>query len=440
MIRPKEREAIITSLKSGVVPRVGLQHIQVGRVEELKSFVKDVDTISEGGTSFRLVIGEYGSGKTFFLSLVRSVALQKGLVTMNADLSPTKRLHGKDGQARCLLSALIESISTRTKQDGKALPNILEKFISTARNEAEHVGGDVTTVIYERLRDLNDYPGGYAFSQVVNKYWMGYESGDDMMKENALRWLKAEYATKTDSMRDLGVREILDGASFFNTLKLYSVLVKKAGYSGLLVCMDEMVNLFKISNAVSRKANYEEILNILNNTLQGCLSHIGFILSGTPEFLTDGNRGLYSYEALRSRLAENTFSKTLGLIDYNSTVLRLANLTKEELYLLLKNLRNVFAGGDLNKYLVPDDALLAYLNYCANKIGDSYFRTPRNTIKGFLDLLSILAQYPNLKWSDMIEHIDIKQDIEPTEVGMLISRRAKEQTNSDDDVFASFKL
>lgn len=440
MIKPKERETIIQSLKSGVVPRLGLQHIQVGRSEELKSFVNDVTTIAEGGTSFRFVIGEYGSGKTFFLSLVRSIALQKGLVTMNADLSPTKRLHGTDGHARALLSELISSISTRTKQDGNALPNILEKLISKARAEAEQNNREVATVIYEQLSDLNEYPGGYTFAQVVNKYWTAYESGDDILKDRVLRWLRAEYTTKTDSLRELGVREFINDASFFNTLKLYSILVQKAGYSGLLVCMDEMVNLYKISNSVSRKANYEEILNILNNTLQGTLSHIGFIMSGTPEFLTDGNRGLYSYEALKSRLAENSFSKSLGLTDYNSTVLRLANLTKEELYLLLMNLRNVFAGGDESKYLVPNDALLAYLNHCANKIGDSYFRTPRNTIKGFLDLLSMLEQYPDLKWSDMIEQIEVVQDVEPTEVGEIIAQQGESQNNTDDDAFASFKL
>ena len=440
MIKPKERETIIQSLKSGVVPRLGLQHIQVGRSEELKSFVNDVTTIAEGGTSFRFVIGEYGSGKTFFLSLVRSIALQKGLVTMNADLSPTKRLHGTDGHARVLLSELISSISTRTKQDGNALPNILEKFISKARAEAEQNSREVASVIYEQLSDLNEYSGGYTFAQVVNKYWTAYESGDDMLKDRVLRWLKAEYTTKTDSLRDLGVREFINDASFFNTLKLYSILVQKAGYSGLLVCMDEMVNLYKISNSVSRKANYEEILNILNNTLQGTLSHIGFIMSGTPEFLTDGNRGLYSYEALKSRLAENCFSKSLGLTDYNSTVLRLANLTKEELYLLLMNLRNVFAGGDESKYLVPNDALLAYLNHCANKIGDSYFRTPRNTIRGFLDLLSMLEQYPDLKWSDMIEQIEVVRDAESTEVGEIIAQQNESHNNTDDDAFASFKL
>lgn len=440
MIKTKERDIIIQSLRSGVVPRLGLQHVQVGRSDELKSFISNITTIANGGTSFRLVIGEYGSGKTFFLSLVRSIALQQGLVTMNADLSPTKRLHGTDGQARLLLSELIASLSTRTKQDGNALQNILEKFIAMARTEAEQHQRNVISVIHEQLSELNEYPGGYAFAQVIKKYWEAYEEGNNILKDCALRWLKAEYTTKTDSLRDVGVREFIDDPSLFNTLKLYSILIQKAGYKGLLICMDEMVNLYKISNSVSRKANYEEILNILNNTLQGTLTNIGFIMSGTPEFLTDGNRGLYSYEALKSRLAENSFSKKLGLVDYNSTVLRLSNLTKEELYLLLKNLRNVFACGDESKYLVPDVALIAYLNHCANKIGDSYFRTPRNTIKGFLDLLSMLEQYPNLQWSDMIEKIEITKDIESTEVGEIIAQQSEVQNNEENDVFASFKL
>ncbi|MCM1140978.1 MAG: ATP-binding protein [Muribaculum sp.] len=440
MIKPKERETIIQSLRSGVVPRIGLQHIQVGRVAELKSFVNDISVIADGGTSFRLVIGEYGSGKTFFLSLVRSIALAKGLVTMNADLSPTKRLHGKDGQARLLLSELISSLSTRTKQDGNALQNILEKFISIVIQEASNKNREVSDIIQNHLKDLNEYPGGYAFAEVVNKYWLAYDSGDDIMKTNALRWLKAEYSTKSDSIKDLGVRDIINDISFFNTLNLYSILIKQAGYKGLLVNLDEMVNLYKITNSVSRKANYEEILSILNNTLQGTASAVGFILSGTPEFLTDGRKGLYSYEALKSRLAENSFSVNLGLVDYNSTVCRLANLTKEELYLLLINLRNVFSYGDFNKYLVPDEALLSYLNHCANKIGDSYFRTPRNTIKGFLDMLSLLEQYPTLKWSEIIDKIEIKQDIEPSDVNDIISDQGNSKNPKDDDTFASFKL
>ncbi len=439
VIKQKERETIIQSLRSGVVPRIGLQHIQVGRSEELKSFIKDLETISEGGTAFRFVIGEYGSGKTFFLSLVRSIAMEKGLVTMNADLSPSKRLHGTEGQSRRLLSDLVTSFSTRTKQDGNALSNILEKFISIAREKAQAEGRDTSDIIKEMLSELNDYPNGYSFAYIVNKYWEAVDSDNDTLKDCSIKWLKGEYSTKSDVMKELGIRDFINDASFFNTLKLYSLFVKKAGYKGLLISLDEMVNLYKNPNSISRKMNYEEILNILNNTLQGTISGIGFIMSGTPDFLTDTRRGLYSYEALRSRLAENSFSKKLGVIDYNSTVLRMANLSKEELFVLLKNLRNVFAMGKEENYLVPDEALIAYMNYCSNKIGESYFRTPRNTIKGFLDLLSILEQYPSLNWNDVIEEIEIKKDIEPSEIEDILTSQGEIGQNEEDE-FATFKL
>ena len=439
VIRTKERETIIQSLRSGVVPKVGLQHIQVGRNDELKSFIKDLETIADGGSSFRLVIGDYGSGKTFFLSLVRSIALEKGLVTMNADLSPSKRLYGNEGQARRLLADLVTSLSTRTKQDGNALTNVLEKFISIAQEKAETERVEISYVIKNMLNELNDFPNGHSFAFIIYKYWEAFDTGNDALKNCVLKWLKGEYATKTDTMRDLGIRDFINDASFFNTLKLYSVLVKKAGYKGLLVNLDEMVNLYKAAHGTSRKMNYEEILGILNNTLQGIVSNIGFIMSGTPEFLTDTRRGLYSYEALRSRLAENDFSKQLGVVDYNSTVLRLSSLSKEELYVLLKNLRNVFACGIKEDYLVPDEALVAYMNYCFNKIGDSYFRTPRNTIKGFLDLLSILEQYPSLKWDDVIEKIKIEKDIEPTEIESIL-RSQEELSSEEKDEFTSFRL
>jgi hypothetical protein len=437
-IRNKEREIIIQSLRSGVVPKMGLHHIQVGRSEEIKSFVRDIQNVSEGGSSFRFVIGEYGSGKTFFLSLIRSIALEKGLVTMHADLSPFKRLHGSQGQARHLLSELISSLSTRTRQDGNALENILERFISVVKEEVSLTQKSFSYVVATLLKDMSDIPGGYNFIKVINAYCEAYEEEDDFLKSKALKWLRAEYTTKKDSYVDLGVREFISDKSLLNTIKLYCLLVRKAGYNGLMVCMDELVNLYKITNTVSRNANYEEILRMLNDTLQGSFSSLGFIMGGTPEFLTDHRRGLYSYEALRSRLTENTFASQLGLMDYNTTVLRLASLTKEELYVLLQNLRHVFAYGDTKKYLVPDPALNAFLVHCSKKIGDSYFRTPRTTIKSFLDMLSLLEQYPQYKWSDILESVNIEKDREESGINTDIGHS---QIGKDtDDEFASFKL
>ncbi|HIF26247.1 MAG TPA: ATP-binding protein [Micavibrio sp.] len=433
-IRAKEKDAIIQSLKSGVTPKIGIQHIQVGRSNELQALYKDIERICDGGSAFRLVIGDYGSGKTFFLSVVRSIALEKMLVTVNADLSPDRRIHASAGQARNLYSELMRNISTRTKPDGNALTSIVEKFITLARQEADQKGIDVTEAIQSRLHKLTELVGGYDFAKVIEAYWQGHESHDEHLKSNAIRWLRAEYTTKTDARNDLGVRTIISDDHFYDALKLMSLFVQQAGYKGLLVNLDEMVNLYKLHSTQARTANYEQILRILNDCLQGTAENLGFLLGGTPEFLLDPRKGLYSYDALQTRLAENSFAQRAGVIDYSSPALHLASLTPEELFILLKNLRNVFAGGDSSQYLVDDNALKSFLDHCNKTIGNAYFTTPRNTIKAFIDLLSVLEQNPSLDWQSLIEDTTIAVEA-PSDMN-----DNNEEASDDDDELASFKL
>lgn len=409
-LRPKERDSIIQSLKAGVTPRIGIQHIQVGRVKEVEALYKDIERISDGGSAFKLIIGEYGSGKTFFLSLIRSIALEKKLVTVNADLAPDRRIHSTGGQARELYKELMRNLSTRNKPEGNALTSVVEKFITLARKEADKDNKSVSDIIHSRLELLTDYVGGYDFAKVIEAYWKGHETSNDELKSNAIRWLRAEFSTKTDAKNALGVRSIITDASFYDNLKLMSFFVRQAGYSGLLINLDEMVNLYKLNSKQARVSNYEQILRILNDCLQGSAEYIGFLLGGTPEFLLDTRKGLYSYEALQSRLAENTFAKKAGVIDYSSPALHLASLTPEELYVLLKNLRSVYASGDETKYLVPDLALESFLHHCSKKIGDAYFRTPRNTIKAFADMLAVLEQNIDKSWDELIDSIEINTE------------------------------
>ncbi len=409
-LRPRERDAIIQSLRAGVTPRTGLQHIQVGRVQEVKALLKDIERISDGGSAFRLVIGEFGSGKSFFLQLIRSIALEKGLVTIHADLSPDRRLHANGGQARNLYAELMRNLSTRTKPDGNALTSVVERFITEARRQADSSGATVDSVIEDRLSHLSELVGGYDFAKVIAAYWKGYEHDNEQLKSNAVRWLRGEFTTKTDARNALDVRTIVDDASVYDHFKLLSLFVRKAGYGGLLVNLDEMVNLYKLSSQRARVSNYEQILRTLNDCLQGSAEYIGFLLGGTPDFLLDPRKGLYSYEALHSRLAENSFARAAGVIDYSAPTLHLANLAPEELLILLRNLRHVFAAGDASKYLVPDEALAAFLAHCSKRIGDAYFRTPRNTIKAFVDLLAVLEQNQALQWTQLIEQVHLEEE------------------------------
>ena len=409
-IKAKERDSIIQSLKAGVVPRTGIQHIQVGRAKEIEAIFKDINRIAQGGSAFRLIIGEYGSGKTFFLNVIRSIALEKKLVAVNADLSPDRRIHASAGQARNLYSELMRNMATRTRPQGNALTAVVERFVNSAQQEAEKTGTSVSSVINDRLSSLAEHVGGYDFAKVIEAYWRGHENDDDELKSNAIRWLRAEYSTKTDARKALGVGAFISDNSFYSSLKLMSLLVKQAGYEGLLVVLDEMVNLYKLNSKQARTSNYEQILGMLNDCLQGTAEHLGFLLGGTPEFLLDPRKGLYSYEALQSRLAENSFAQKAGVIDYSSPTLHLNNLTPEELYVLLKNIRHVFASGDETQYLVPDKALEAFLLHCSQKIGEAYFRTPRNTIRAFADMLSVIEQNKDIVWNSMIDSVEIQEE------------------------------
>ncbi|MET4615768.1 hypothetical protein ABIA71_001334 [Stenotrophomonas sp. 2619] len=409
-IRTKDRDAVVQSLRAGVVPRAGQHLIQVGRAREVETLVGDIDRLADGGSSFRLVIGEYGSGKTFFLNLVRAIAMERKLVVASADLNPDRRLHASGGQARSLYAELMRNQATRTKPEGGALPAVVEKFIATAKSESKAKDVPTEQVIRAKLEQLTELVNGYDFADVIAAYWRGFEEGNEQLKSDAIRWLRGEFTTRTDAKAALGVRTIVDDASVYDQLKLMGRFIHLAGYSGLLVCLDELVNLYKLANAQARNSNYEQLLRMLNDSLQGTAVGLGFVLGGTPDFLMDTRRGVYSYQALQSRLAQNTFA-TNGLVDFSGPVVRLSSLTAEDFYVLLTKIRHVYAGGDQAKYLLPDEAVHQFMEHCANRIGDNFFRTPRTTITAFINLLAVLEQNPGTNWQSLIGAVEVKPDL-----------------------------
>ena len=429
-IRPFERDGIVQALRAGVVPRTGLRHIQVGRSREIEEMVKDMERISSGGATIRFVIGEYGSGKTFFLNLTRMIALEKGMVAVSADVAPDRRIHATGGQARSLYAEMTRNASTRTMPDGGAMASIVERFINQAISEADSSDRQPDDVIHEKLRHLEELTGGYDFATVVARYWEGHDQGKDDLKAAALRWLRGEFSTRTDARVALNVRTIVDDANIYDQLKLLAIFVRQSGYQGLVVSLDELVNLYKLASSRARQSNYEQILRILNDVLQGTAKNLGFLLGGTPEFLMDTRRGLYSYEALKSRLAENTFARD-GYVDVSGPVVRLPNLTPEDLFVLLSNIRTVMQVTD---NVLPANAIEGFMSYCSTRIGDSYFRTPRNTVTAFVNFISVLEQNPEVDWQSLIGNVEIAHDPGANVDGEGMA------TEEDNDELASFKL
>jgi hypothetical protein len=391
----------MNALKGGVVPRVGLEYITVGRAQEIAAILHDIDMIADGGASFRFIVGKYGSGKSFLLQTIRNYATARGFAVVDADLSPERRFAGTKGQGLATYKELIQNLSTKSKPDGGALPLILERWISGIQTEVK-TGGDFTgdafdreveKRIYEVAASLEGMVNGFEFARAVVLYFRAYKADDAAMKSSVLRWFRGEYPSRREAKAELGINFTVNDETWYDFLKIFAAFLVGAGYKGLLVMIDELVNIYKIPNSITRQNNYEKILTMYNDVLQGKARHIGFLMGGTPQCIEDKYRGVFSYEALRSRLAEGHFA-TEALKDLSAPIIRLAMLTQEEMYVLVEKLRDIHAG--LYNYAprMTHEELVYFLTVEYNRVGADTHITPREIIRDYVELVNILHQNP----------------------------------------------
>lgn len=403
-------QTLMNSLKGGVVPRVGLPYVTVGRKAEIDALLHDVDIIADGGASFRFIVGKYGSGKSFLLQTIRNYVMAKNFVVVDADLSPERRLQGTRGQGLSTYKELIRNMSTKTKPEGGALPLILDRWISSVQQEAAASSGLSLTdpalpPLVERkisavIGSLNEMVHGFDFARLLTLYYQSHISGDDETKAKVLKWFRGEYASKTEARQELGVNIVVTDDSWYEYLKLFACFLQRAGYAGMLVLIDELVNIYKIPHSVTRQYNYEKILTMYNDTMQGKARHLGVILCGTPQCMEDPRRGVYSYEALRSRLAEGRFSG--GHKDLLSPVIRLQPLTLEEMLILVEKLADIHA--ELYEYpqAVTQRDMADFIEIEFGRIGADEHITPREVIRDFIEVLDIVYQDRSVKVRDLL--------------------------------------
>jgi len=447
-IKRRERDAVLQSLQAGLVPKIGLHLLQVGRKGEITALLKDIERIKDGGAAFRVVVGRFGSGKSFFLNLLRTVSVQQQMVVAQADFTMQRRLYATGGQARALYTELVKNLATRARPEGNALRSICESWISSVQHKIKSSGGDeldVEVQIESDLKQLQDFVGGFEFSRVMQHFYRGYCAHDENLQACAIRWIRGEYTTKTEARQDLEVRRIIDDESVYDSLKLLARFFVIAGYGGLFVNLDEMVVLsHRLPNSRARQNNYEAVLSILNDCLQGNAEHIGFVLSATDECLEDERRGLFSYEALRTRLAESDFVKQ-GLVDLSGPVIRLQTLTPEELLVLLQKVTLVHANGQTGSMLLTIKDLAIVLEQANSKLGADFFKTPRDIVRSVVQLLNIIEQNPGHDWKSSIEDSgQIFQKPKPTSVEEQIAVGGEALTSfedqDDDEDLSTFRL
>lgn len=408
-------QTVINSLKGGVVPRIGLPYIAVGRKSEIEALLHDVGIIAEGGASFRFIVGRYGSGKSFLIQTIRNYVMDKGFIVADADLSPERRLQGTHGQGLATYRELIGNLSTKTKPEGGALTLVLDRWINTVQSETMQESGlspddpalaaAVDRKIYAVTSAVSELVHGFEFARLLSLYYRAYSEGNDETKMKVVRWFRAEYATKREAKEELGVNIIITDDDWYDYLKLFALFFRLAGYAGMMIMIDELVNIYKIPNSITRQYNYEKMLTMYNDTLQGKARYLGIIMGATPQAVDDRRRGVYSYEALRSRLAEGKFSKE-GTRDLLAPVIRLEPLTAEEMLVLCEKLADMHAGLYGYQRKINVDDLTAFIKLEYGRIGADQNITPREVIRDFIELMDLMYQHPNTDMAALLQSDD----------------------------------
>ncbi|WP_300942451.1 ATP-binding protein [Faecalibaculum rodentium] len=402
---------VLNSLKGGVVPRIGLPYVTVGRKSEIEALLHDVDIISEGGASFRFIVGRYGSGKSFLIQTIRNYVMDKGFIVADADLSPERRLQGTRGQGLATYRELIGNLATKTRPEGGALTLILDRWISSVQAQAAQETGlqpgdpalsaAVDRKIVAVTSQISELVHGFEFATLLSKYYHAYIEQDDETRMKVIRWFRGEYALKREAKEALGVNIIITDDDWYDYLKLFAVFFRLAGYAGMMIMIDELVNIYKIPNSITRQYNYEKMLTMYNDTLQGKAKYLGIIMGATPQAVEDRRRGVYGYEALRSRLAEGKFSRP-GARDMLAPVIRLEPLTAAEMLVLCDKLAAMHAGLYGYSQSVTDEDLAEFIKIEFSRVGADSNITPREVIRDFIEVLDLMYQHPEMKLADLL--------------------------------------
>ncbi|MBQ8848854.1 MAG: ATP-binding protein [Clostridia bacterium] len=414
--------SLLVSVSAGVVPRIGAPYIAIGRKDEIAALLSDLEQVNEGSGTMRFIIGRYGSGKSFLMQLIRGYALERNFITADADLSPERRLYGASGSGVATYRELIKNMASKSSPDGGALPKMIARWIELLRSDiiAEGIDPDsdrfssrLNSLVSEKLREVEFMVGGFDFSRVITEYYRSFIEGNDEKRSACLRWLRGEYSSKTEARSALGfsVSVIIDDDNWYDFIKLWAILVRFIGYRGLIVFIDECVNLYKITHRVSRENNYEKILSMFNDTLQGRAPGLGLILGGTPQFMDDQRRGLFSYEALKSRLCDSRYALD-EYRNYIGPVIRLKRLTDDELFALISRITKLYAVNYGVTPRISETEMVRFLEISLSRAGADQLITPREMLRDYMTVLNILMQNENVKFEQIINKAVLNGDTE----------------------------
>ena len=424
-----ELNDIVTALNSGLVPRSGIENIMVGREDVLIQIEIDLDNVSTGLSLTKFIIGKYGTGKSFMQAAITQKGYAKNFVVSKVDFSPYRRLYNNDGMGRATYVEIIKNMTTKTSSSN-TIESIIEMWIgnqiSLFSSEPdfdltnENYINKIILNIKKEIKDMDTCFGGTDFSDVLTLYLKAYIEGNTEKQRECIKWISGEYPNVSLAKHDLGVSVIINDQNYYEFLKVICRFVVLAGYSGLIINFDEVVNLYKISIKTIRDKNYEMILRIFNDTIQGDVHNLFITFSGTPQFLEDEFKGLFSYGALKRRLSSNKYEDN-DIYDYSQPVIKLRSLTNEEIFKLLKKLINIHELYYKYESNISNEDIIEYIRVQFNNLENNKI-TVGEIVRDFFGLLNVLQKNQQLNIRQLIGNNDRKVESSKSELENVFDR------------------
>ncbi|WP_405393441.1 BREX system ATP-binding protein BrxD [Microbispora hainanensis] len=398
-VSERRRREVVDALRRGTVPSAGLDLLAVGLDRFAEALDAELTTAVQGGSVFKAVRGEYGSGKTFFARWLAERAKRRGLAVAEVQISETETpLH----RLETVYRRLCENLST-AEFPPSALRSVVDAWMFTLEEDSladgvpetdsEALDAAVTALLDKRLAEVSR--SAPTFAAALRGYRTAVAKGDASTAEGVLAWLGGQPHVAASAKRAAGVRGDLDHFGALGFLQGLLTVLRDSGHPGLLLVLDEVETLQRVRSDVRDKA-LNALRQLVDEVDSGRFPGLYVLVTGTPAFF-EGPQGVQRLAPLAARLATD-FTTEPRFDNPRAVQIRLPGFTLDGLLELGARARDLYAAGASPRVgEVVDDGYIADLAQAvAGSLGGKVGVAPRVFLKKLIgDVLDRVDQFPD---------------------------------------------
>lgn len=399
---------IIDSLRNGTVPAEGTENIAVGIDEELTEIQDQIERTREDKSAFKFIIGDYGSGKTFFSTSVREMAYDKKFVVSSVVISQETPLHKFEE----LYRKIMEGMRTSENKKIPAFNFILEEWLLNIEDKVIEIEGldpyeDSKKFQIEMNKRINEelmIVGSIAasFANAIRAFYKAKYEGDTVLAQGAVAWLKGDNV-RAELKSKLGVIGTITRENSFEFFRALLQMIKTAGYEGLMIILDEVETVQKLVRKDMRSAAYENLRFFIDESDRNSFPSCFFLYTGTTD-LMESEKGFKSLEPLYQRIKVER-EKGDKFKNLRQPVMFLDGLNRDRLYEVACRVRNIH--GQVYSWMpndkLTDDFIKRLINDMTLGFGGEINIGPRGFLRTLIDILDKSQMYDDYIPSEQFE-------------------------------------